>query len=211
MLAALCFTGTFAALAAAHWLHPIRPVAALAQIGAILAADLAINNGPNGDPDQDGVDNAQEQSLGTNPFGNANTSDSDGDGILDIEDAMPGYGLVSWKRAPECNYVLIEVDSPSTYGYAEDLNDNGEVLFPDGIWSGGNWIARPPVQGIGEDPRGNEYELIPEGWLYFNANQQLLGRARLGWTGGPDEKVGGDGIPSVPTFLPSGQSTLTLL
>ncbi|MGE0626831.1 MAG: hypothetical protein AB7O43_03340 [Hyphomicrobiaceae bacterium] len=36
------------ALAAALWLRPIRPVAALALIGGFTAADFAINNGPNG-------------------------------------------------------------------------------------------------------------------------------------------------------------------
>ena len=48
------------------------------------------NSGPNGDPDGDGLDNAEEQSLGTNPFGNASTSDSDGDGISDPDEIVNG-------------------------------------------------------------------------------------------------------------------------
>jgi hypothetical protein len=36
------------------------------------------------------LDNAQEQSLGTNPFGNASTSDSDGDGISDHDEIVNG-------------------------------------------------------------------------------------------------------------------------
>ncbi len=162
-----------------------------------------INNGPNGDPDQDGVDNAQEQSLGTDPFGNANTSDSDGDGILDIEDAMPGYGLVSWKRAAECNYVLIEVDSFSTYGYAEDLNDNGEVLFPDGIWSGGNWIAQSPVPVIEVTDNGDPYEIRFGNWTNFNSSQQIMGTASFLVTDGQGAGFGSH-IPAIwPSTLSS--------
>lgn len=162
-----------------------------------------INNGPNGDPDQDGVDNAQEQSLGTDPFGNANTSDSDGDGILDIEDAMPGYGLVSWKRADECNYVLIEVDSPSTYGYAEDLNDNGEVLFPDGIWSGGNWIAQSHVPVIEVTDNGDPYEIRFGNWTNFNSSRQIMGTASFLVTDGQGAGFGSH-IPAIwPSTLSS--------
>ena len=48
LLAVLSFAATSAALAAAHWLRTIRPVAALGLLGGVVAADLAINNGPNG-------------------------------------------------------------------------------------------------------------------------------------------------------------------
>ena len=47
-LAAACFIAGFAALAAADWLAPIRPLAALAIVGAVAAVDLRVNNGPNG-------------------------------------------------------------------------------------------------------------------------------------------------------------------
>lgn len=47
-LAAVCLIAGFLALAAADWLAPIRPLAALAIVGAITAVDLRINNGPNG-------------------------------------------------------------------------------------------------------------------------------------------------------------------
>ncbi len=48
LLAVVSFAATCAALAAAHWLRAIRPVAALALLGGVVAADLSINNGPNG-------------------------------------------------------------------------------------------------------------------------------------------------------------------
>ena len=48
LLAAFCFAATCVALAAADWLRTIRPIAALALLGAVTASDLAINNGPNG-------------------------------------------------------------------------------------------------------------------------------------------------------------------
>ena len=48
LLAAACIGAGLAVIAAADWLEPIRPVAALGLIGAVCAADLAINNGPNG-------------------------------------------------------------------------------------------------------------------------------------------------------------------
>ena len=39
---------SLAAIAAVEWLEPIRPVAALGLLAVVSAADLAINNGPNG-------------------------------------------------------------------------------------------------------------------------------------------------------------------
>jgi len=168
-----------------------------------------INNGPNGDPDGDGVNNLEEQRLGTSPHGNATTTDSDGDGILDFEDAMPGYNLVSWKRSPEGGYALIEIDAPSGSGPAQDLNDKGEVLFPNGIWSAGDWIPRVASPIAGANPEGNTYDANCGTWSRFNNDKRLLGYAHLTFNDG-SQAAGGDGLDS-PSFWPTAQSTPSLL
>jgi hypothetical protein len=48
IFAALWFLAGAAALGAADWLKPIRPMLALALLGGLTASDLAVNNGPNG-------------------------------------------------------------------------------------------------------------------------------------------------------------------
>jgi len=48
ILSATCFLVGAAAIATALWLGPIRPLAALVLLGTTGAADLAVNNGPNG-------------------------------------------------------------------------------------------------------------------------------------------------------------------
>jgi hypothetical protein len=48
IMAAGWFLAGAAAIGAANWLKPIRPLLALAVLGGVTAADLAVNNGPNG-------------------------------------------------------------------------------------------------------------------------------------------------------------------
>jgi hypothetical protein len=48
LTAAGWFVAAAAAIYAARWLLPIRPLAAVGLLGALAAADLAVNNGPNG-------------------------------------------------------------------------------------------------------------------------------------------------------------------
>ncbi|HXF55855.1 MAG TPA: hypothetical protein VNK52_17200 [Hyphomicrobiaceae bacterium] len=48
VLSAICFLVGAAAIGAAQWLRPVRPLAALVLLGTTVAADLAVNNGPNG-------------------------------------------------------------------------------------------------------------------------------------------------------------------
>jgi|GEM_PF-2670024 len=169
----------------------------------------SVTNGPNGDPDQDGVTNLTEQTLGTDPEGNATTTDSDGDGTLDFEDAMPGYNLVSWKRTPESSYVLIEIETPSSDPYPRDLNEKGEVLFTDGIWSAGNWIPRIAAPTTGADPESHTYDLTYQGWFRFNNDKRLLGYSHLAYNDG-SQAAGGDGLDS-PSFWPLAQSTPSIL
>ena len=54
------------------------------------------DNGPNGDPDGDGLTNAQELALGTDP----NNRDTDGDSILDAEEVASGHDPKSDQSYP---------------------------------------------------------------------------------------------------------------
>ncbi len=167
-----------------------------------------IDNGPNGDPDNDGVTNLNEQRLGTKPKGNANSTDSDEDGTLDFEDAVPGDNLISWKRTPESSYALIEIETQSIYPAPEALNNRGEVLFPDGIWAGGTWIPRQAAPLSSVDPDENPYNATVGNWSAFNADRKLIGSAHLTFTDGP--AAGGAGIGS-PAFWVNDQSSPSLI
>ncbi len=168
-----------------------------------------IDNGPNGDPDNDGVTNLNEQRLGTQPKGNATSTDSDEDGTLDFEDAVPGDNLVSWKRTPESSYALIEIETTTTDSSAQDLNDKGEVLFSDGIWAGGTWIpkATPEITGILPGSDGIGYNVSFSGWEFFNNDRKLLQKGRVHPTGG----AGVDSSAPSPVFWNEGTSSPSLV
>jgi N-acetylmuramoyl-L-alanine amidase len=79
------------------------------------------------DSDSDGIDNAQEQTLGTNP----RDSDSDDDGITDAEDADPLDEVIDWRKTPEPTWIAWDL---STLNVASDwtltdLSDNGTMLY----------------------------------------------------------------------------------
>ncbi len=169
-----------------------------------------IQNGPDGDPDTDGFSNLREQTDHTNPRGNATTTDSDGDGIQDIDDAVPGDRLIDWKKTPESSYILIDVDVPAEADSAQDLNDKGEILFDHGIWSGGDWISRQAQDGSGTVPvtNGAEYEIHYGANWFFNDSRHLLGVAGLTFT--TTAAAGGSGI-ACPTFWPTVQSCPSLI
>lgn len=139
-----------------------------------------------------------------------NTTDSDGDGLLDIDDAVPGDRLIDWKKAPESSYILIDVDVPDEGGSAQDLNDKGEILFEHGIWSGGDWIPRQAQDGSGTVPitDGAEYDIHYGPNWFFNDSRHLLGVAGITFT--TTEAAGGSGI-AYPTFWPTVQSSPSLI
>ena len=169
-----------------------------------------IQNGPDGDPDTDGFSNLREQTDHTNPRGNATTTDSDGDGIQDIDDAVPGDRLIDWKKTPESSYILIDVEVPAEADSAQDLNDKGEILFDHGIWSGGDWISRQAQDGSGTVPvtNGAEYDIHYGANWFFNDSRHLLGVAGLTFT--TTAAAGGSGI-ACPTFWPTVQSSPSLI
>jgi N-acetylmuramoyl-L-alanine amidase len=79
------------------------------------------------DSDNDGLDNAQEQDLGTNP----QSSDSDDDGIMDAEDADPVDEVIDWRKTPEPSWVARDLSNLNVTSdwILTDLSDNGTMLF----------------------------------------------------------------------------------
>lgn len=186
------------------------------------------DQGAAGDLDGDGLSNADELASGADP----NESDSDGDGLQDGEeyacsgcsgatdpmnpdtdgdevpdgeDADPAELLVSWARTPDSSYMLIEVQTPFDAGFADDLNDKGEVLIGNGVWAGGIWTPKsaPDMTGIlpgsvdETNPNGIGYEVLFDEWKFFNDDRKLLQTGRIHPTEGP----GVDGAFVCPVFL----------
>lgn len=85
------------------------------------------------DSDGDSISDGDEILAGTNPNGHATTTDSDGDGIWDDQDADPGDKAVAWFRVPESLYGIIELGAPSGVSYADyweyRLGESGHVLI----------------------------------------------------------------------------------
>jgi hypothetical protein len=90
-----------------------------------------------GDSDGDGLSNSEETTRATDP-GNP---DSDRDGMIDGADADPTEILVDWEKTGEAIYLLFDVNAALAEGEAKDLNDEGDVLFSNGIWADGEWIS----------------------------------------------------------------------
>ena len=148
------------------------------------------------DSDQDGLTDAEEHFLGTSPTSNdtdgdgisdsdemaggtdPTNSDTDGDSLADNHDADPNEILVNWASAAETSYVMIEVQTPSDDRYAQDLNDKGEVLFRDGVWTAGTWESRDVDMVTGPTDDGT-FESHFEAWTYFNDDQHLIGVSNL--------------------------------
>ncbi len=165
----------------------------------------------NPDTDGDGIDDHTETVNHTNPT----AVDSDGDHLNDGEDADPTEILVNWAPTPESSYVMMEITPPTAGFSAQDLNDKGEVLFASGIWAGGAWVSgdAPDITGILPDsvssafPDGIPYETKFSGWSFFNTDRKLLQIAVLHPTDGP----GVDSGTFCPIFWPAGQSSASLI
>ena len=190
------------------------------------------DSGPAGDADGDGLSNSGEMASGTDP----QNADSDGDGLLDGvenasgtgtdptnpnsdgdslngvplndgDDADPNEILVNWEKAPESSYLLIEVTTPLEAEYAEDLNDNGEVLISGGVWAGGVWTPKIAPEITGVFPDGIGYHVPLGEWSFFNNNRTLLQTAYVRPTEGP----GIDSAIPCPVFWHEGQSSPILI
>ena len=149
-----------------------------------------------------------EGTRGKDPTGTSESSldvDSDGDGLMDREDADPDEILVDWKKAPEVSYLLIEITTPSEIYFIDDLNDKGEVLVNGGIWASGSWTPLEAAGSSGVVPGdgGAHYNAQHGGWWFFNNDRTLFGSSHLTFTDTP--AAGGDGI-GVPSFWQQGQS-----
>lgn len=67
---------------------------------------MSVNNGGSGDPDNDGLTNAEEQDLGTDP----NDADSDDDGITDGGEDDQGTDPNDPEDTPDAEWVLLTGD-----------------------------------------------------------------------------------------------------
>lgn len=82
------------------------------------------------DLDGDGLTNAEEAALGSNP----ENKDSDNDGAEDGKDAVPTDAAIWWPKTPMPNYAVVEtgiVIEPADEGSLRiiDINRSGQILF----------------------------------------------------------------------------------
>ncbi|HEY5893494.1 MAG TPA: hypothetical protein VIT91_09705 [Chthoniobacterales bacterium] len=159
------------------------------------AADSPSPNAPSrsGDTDGDGLLDEEEAEIGANP----NNPDTDGDGVNDGEDGWALTPELSPPRLPDFSYVAIKIG-----GHACGLNNKNEVLLAEwdhselvsvAIWKSGEKISIPIPGGWGED-------------IIFVNNLNDNGQF-LAISGGWDES--GDPKPSrVHRFGNSGWTTL---
>jgi hypothetical protein len=131
-------------------------------------------NGAAGDPDGDGLTNAQEAALGTKPNDadsdddgledgeevqrgtGPNIPDSDEDGLQDGEDADPRDNAITWKPASEPGYAFLEIEGWDQFEHGDPImtNKKGQILCQKAVWENETWtkltgawtgINSPPV------------------------------------------------------------------
>ncbi len=118
------------------------------------------------DTDDDGKPDGVELSENTNPLGHSATTDSDGDGLLDIDDALPGDPQIAWPKADSVHYVLIDLGDEVAGWTPVGLADDFTILFAEGMWKQGQAIAHdfPATvgtvnSGTAEAPSQEPYEV----------------------------------------------------
>ena len=77
---------------------------------------------PEADSDDDGLTNAEEADSGSDPT----LKYSDGDGLMDGEDAVPNDGDFAFPRVPVSSYAMIDLGQDT---YAMDLNNANQALL----------------------------------------------------------------------------------
>jgi hypothetical protein len=102
------------------------------------------------DTDHDGLSDAEEVALGTNP----KNPDTDGDGVIDGKDLDPLDRELTQPRVPQLNYAVIDL---TALGFTNPraLNDSLEILDlkqywdqkPSRIWKHGQFSDVPTPQG----------------------------------------------------------------
>jgi N-acetylmuramoyl-L-alanine amidase len=113
---------------------------------------------PDADDDGDGLSNRREYELGTdakkadtdndgiqdsidgNPKVPATpTTDSDEDGVFDLEDAVPNDAEINWKKTPEAKYVWVEqvthTNDANHIGPPIAINKDAQILFGLNLYS----------------------------------------------------------------------------
>lgn len=96
-------------------------------------------NADDDDDDDDGLSNFEESLLRTK----ADNPDTDGDDLLDGEDAVPTDGEIDWKRTPEYSYAWLPIEGATDKGDPIAVNKHGQVLFENGLWYAGSWLGLP--------------------------------------------------------------------
>jgi hypothetical protein len=81
-------------------------------------------DGPQDDPDHDGLTNAQEIEMGTD----RNNSDSDFDGVDDDKDGWPLAKFLNTPRLPVPQYAVVELLQDDN-AWPVALNNNGDVIY----------------------------------------------------------------------------------
>jgi len=77
------------------------------------------------DLDGDGLTNAREQQIGTNP----NLADTDGDTIKDDEDGWALCPDLAPARLNQPHYVAVEIHEGGMYTYSMEINNSNHALF----------------------------------------------------------------------------------
>jgi alpha-tubulin suppressor-like RCC1 family protein len=77
-----------------------------------------------GDDDNDGLTNAQEYELGTDPL----KSDTDGDGVVDGADGWPTFDAISSARVPKVHYLVLDITGSRIMGI--NNSPDGLVYLP---------------------------------------------------------------------------------
>lgn len=141
---------------------------------------------------------AYQQGVQANPA--STIADYDGDGLDNDLDADPQDHNVDWGKANISGYIMIEIDVPAGAGYVRDLNDDGQVLFDNGVWSAGVWTELPKAEASGNVNDGYHiYESTDSAWKYFGPEGKILGEVELNLHSGQSDLVG---VPHISLFTP---------
>jgi len=134
------------------------------EVGTLLTDPLLSDTDGNGisdydeDRDSDGWADGKEANNGTDHETMAEESDSDGDLLLDVDDADPGDAAIDWERTKRLPYAWVPLDdAPSDPGPPVMINDAGHVLFENALWVDGSWqfLEQEGVDFNVESPNGD--------------------------------------------------------
>jgi hypothetical protein len=122
--------------AAAVFLTATAPFATQTSIAA---TEAAVTADAAGDRDQDGLSDAQEGVVGTDP----DNPDTDGDGLLDGEEVLT-WGTNPLNRDTDAD-ILIDGDEVRTYGTNPTNPDTDGDTFADGVEIANGWDPLNPL------------------------------------------------------------------